>query len=486
MNDPAPISEKPVPAILAIIVTWNKKDDVLNLLESLETIDYPKPSLDIVVVDNASGDGTVEEIRRCYPSVKLIVNSENLGGTGGFNTGLAYAYGTPAGTYDYLWLLDNDVLAHRRALAELVALLEAYPEAAIAGSTMMQLDYPWRINEMGAWVNRMDGRLLLNRHLEEIPEWKDRDARELLNSDVEKNITLFHSPPFIVVDYVAAASLLIRADVARNAGRWLDFFIHFDDVEWCLRIARMGHQIVVSARSLIWHLSAAAKIPTWILYYDNRNVLYLLKRHGKGGMALRWAALKVLVKGARQVLIGKPEMKRLFLDALDDFRNGRMGKREIPADIFGNYQDNQGLAEILTAPGVANLLIPWTVNIKATGLLSCLEKVIMKRPDVSVTFLLHDNNGPPDVSFRARNIRIEDSRLLRWGTFFRLRKRYDYVFQSDYLPLAGLALLGSPQIYINDRTFSIRQSPGILAIVQVLVDIFRRLPAVLFLKADRV
>ena len=56
------------------------------------------------------------------------------------------------------------------------------------------------------------------------------------------------------VDYVAAGSLLIRADVAKQAGIWRDYFIHFDDVEWCLRIGKMGHRVLASAKSLIWHL----------------------------------------------------------------------------------------------------------------------------------------------------------------------------------------------------------------------------------------
>jgi GT2 family glycosyltransferase len=80
------------------------------------------------------------------------------------------------------------------------------------------------------------------------------------------------------VDYVAAASLLIRAEVAKKAGLWEDFFIHFDDVDWCLRIKEMGHRVVCVADSVIWHLSAAQKPITWARYYDVRNMLFLLAR----------------------------------------------------------------------------------------------------------------------------------------------------------------------------------------------------------------
>jgi GT2 family glycosyltransferase len=101
----------PAPSILMIIVTWNRKDYVLDLLNSLRNLDYPSSSIETVVVDNASQDGTVEAIREQFPQVHLICNPENIGGTGGFNTGLKWAFEQPEGKYQYLWLLDNDVLA---------------------------------------------------------------------------------------------------------------------------------------------------------------------------------------------------------------------------------------------------------------------------------------------------------------------------------------------------------------------------------------
>lgn len=114
----------PTPSILVIIVTWNKKDYVLDLLNSLRNLDYASSAIDTVVVDNASNDGTAEAIRELFPQVNLICNPENIGGTGGFNTGLKWAFAQPDGKYKYLWLLDNDVLVHRAALSELVNLLE--------------------------------------------------------------------------------------------------------------------------------------------------------------------------------------------------------------------------------------------------------------------------------------------------------------------------------------------------------------------------
>ena len=83
---------------------YEKKNYVLDLLISLRGIHYD--NYQIVVVDNASTDGSVETIRSQFPNVDLIVNSKNLGGTGGFNTGIRYVL--KKGGFKYVWLLDND------------------------------------------------------------------------------------------------------------------------------------------------------------------------------------------------------------------------------------------------------------------------------------------------------------------------------------------------------------------------------------------
>ncbi|MCK5877102.1 MAG: glycosyltransferase family 2 protein, partial [Candidatus Marithrix sp.] len=303
--------------ILIIIVTWNKKQYVLDLLNSITTLERSDYSIDILVVDNASEDGTAETIKNNYPQVNLICNPENIGGTGGFNTGLKWAFSND--NYQYLWLLDNDVLVHKQALVELVNVLEANPDIAIAGSTMLQLDYPWRINEMGAFIDRVTGKLILSRHLETVPSWQGSSAQDLLEKDGDLTKHLVHCQPYMDVEYVAAASLLINAKVAKQAGIWRDYFIHFDDVEWCLRIADMGYRVVVSAKSLIWHLSAIAKIPTWILYYDNRNVLDLLKNHGASPTDLKNLQRYILKKAVYYHIIGKPDLAQLHYDAVDDF-----------------------------------------------------------------------------------------------------------------------------------------------------------------------
>ncbi|AUI67439.1 glycosyltransferase family 2 protein [Beggiatoa leptomitoformis] len=463
------------PRILVIIVTWNKQQYVLDLLASLTQQNYPTVFIDIVVVDNASQDNTVAEIKATYPQVHLICNSENVGGTGGFNTGLRWAYEQPDGHYDYLWLLDNDVLVHQNALVELVNILESHADIAVVGSTMMQLDYPWRINEMGAFVDFGSGQLKLNRHLEEVQAWQGQDIKVLLQQDYDLSKRLLHCHPYMDVDYVAAASLLIRAPIAKQAGLWRDYFIHFDDVEWCLRLGQMGHRVVVSAKSLIWHLSAAAKVPTWVLYYDNRNVLDMLKTHGADDATLRRMIQYSLKKAVYYHLLGKPDLAQLHYDAVDDFQQNQFGKKAIQLTV-SQYKPNHSIASVLTDPTIKRVLISFAVNLQATDTQEIIASILKQRSDLQVVFMPLINGISVYQLPRSRfTPPIPRFFLRRWLFYWRLRGQYDLVIQSDYQRVIGLSWLKAKIIFINDEGFALSPPPNFSTVWQAGLRWFKSL-----------
>lgn len=458
--------------ILIIIVTWNKKDYVIELLNSLASITYPVELLDIVVVDNASDDGTVAALKQLFPTITLIQNTENLGGTGGFNTGLTWAFEQPEGQYDYLWLLDNDVVVHQNALSELVKTLEQNPDAAVAGSTMLQLDFPWQINEMGAFIDRGRGTLVLNRHFEQISGWREKPLANLLTQAVDLTSLLSYCQPTMDVDYVAAASLLIRAPIAKQTGLWLDFFIHFDDVEWCLRIANSGKRILVAANSLIWHLSAAAKVPSWILYYDNRNVLYLLEKHSDTQAVngtIKWIAKKALY----YALLGKMDLAQLHLDGIEDYKNRVMGKKTIT--LTGVTKPVQQLGTVFNDPAIKRILIACTIKTQATQIQSQLVKAMKHRPDLTVSYLFVPHNPLPMQIPGAITIAVSKNSVKRYWHYFRLRGQFDIVLQSDYQAILPLSWLGHEVIFVNDETYCRRPSPTYPSIKAILPRIWRYL-----------
>jgi GT2 family glycosyltransferase len=459
--------------ILIIIVTWNKKEYVIDLLKSLSSLSFPEKQLDILVIDNASNDGTVEALKTEFKHIKLIQNAENIGGTGGFNTGLGWAFEQPESKYDFLWLLDNDVVVHKDALTELVIELEENPEVAIAGSTMMQLDFPWRINEMGAFVDRGSGRLIFNRHHEEIPRWQGKPFKELLNDDADLSQQLMYCQNSMDVDYVAAASLLIRAPAAKKAGLWMDFFIHFDDVEWCLRIAKAGHRIVVSAKSLIWHVSAIAKVPSWVLYYDNRNVLYLLEKHSDK-TAIKNTTRQILKKTLYYRLLGKNDLAELHLQAIDDYKQRITGKKDI--QLPHKFQQISEASSIFEDPDIKSIIIPWTVRLQATTLQHELISVMRKRPELKVFYIV----PPPKLDYpgcqfpNSIPVFVPKFSLLRYFKYYRIRNQFDLALQSDYQPILPLSWIANRNLFVNDENICLRPKPNLKEIVTALPVLIKK------------
>ncbi len=362
------------------------------------------------------------------------------------------------------------MVVHKNALSELVAVLDENPDTAIAGSTMMQLDYPWRINEMGAFLDQQSGTLVFNRHYEEIPLWQGKSLEDLLTDDADLSRLLLHCRPKMDVDYVAAASLLIRAPVAKEAGLWMDFFIHFDDVEWCLRIAKAGHRITVSAKSLIWHLSAMAKVPNWILYYDNRNILYLLAKHSDTG-SVNNAMRKILLKTLYYQLIGKSDLAELHIQALADFEQGIMGKKAIQLPY--KFEKIAAISRVLSDPLIKKIIIPWTVNMQASNVQSIIVSVMKKRPELEIFYIvspLHPQRQLPNTI----TISVPKFILFRYFKYFRLRNQFDLALQSDYQTILPLSWIAKQNLFINDEDFCLRPAPRLSAVIDLLPSLIKK------------
>ncbi|UKI29491.1 MAG: hypothetical protein L6W00_15530 [Lentisphaeria bacterium] len=94
---------------------------------------------------------------------------------------------------------------------------------------------------------------------------------------MEKKIENVPKVP-LLVQYCAAASLLTQVNVIRKVGIFADIFIHYDDVEWCLRLAHAGFSVYGIPSSMIRHPTNIQKPATWIRYYDAANCVWLFKK----------------------------------------------------------------------------------------------------------------------------------------------------------------------------------------------------------------
>ena len=301
------------PTVQAIIVTWNKKEDVLRLLSQLKDIDYPEDKLLLLVVDNNSTDGTVQAIESDYPSVKLIKHAENLGGAGGFNSGMRWAIENSPGA-EYLWLLDNDIQVDSNALSALVAAMTANPGAAICGSRIMNLENRNELIEAGAFIDYHFGDIICNR-----PDKK----------------TFGDSSKVFKVDYVAACSLLARVSHVKKMGIWREeFFIYWDDMEWGMRFNRAGYDVLASTASIVYHPSwvqrATDYSAVWRNYYRTRNALWVFNNYC-GDIERRLLLCRMIYRfmryAAGNCLISQTGLSRAYTSGIRHFFCGGYGRK---------------------------------------------------------------------------------------------------------------------------------------------------------------
>lgn len=286
--------------VAIVIVTWNKKAFVLELLASLQHLNYP--SYDVVVVDNCSTDQTCNAVAEQFPNTILIRNSENTGGAGGFNTGLQFAEDNE---YAYSWLLDNDVIVDSNALTYLVNTLESTPDASICGSQILINDSDI-VQECGGNIDWNKSNVILNMHGQ----------------------NRFTGLPLIEVDYCAACSMLVRMSDVNAYGKIdPEMFIFWDDIEWSTRIKSHGKQILCNPKSIVWHHFNGYKPSTaWRVYYRIRNKLFFFDKYSKSKNTLPrllniYEELSVLYKYMKVA-----DFSYAVESAICDFKGGLRGK----------------------------------------------------------------------------------------------------------------------------------------------------------------
>lgn len=293
--------------VCVVVLNWNGREDVLECLESLEAIDYD--DYWILMADNGSEDGSVEAVREKHPEVEILELGRNLGFAGGNNAGMRRAFAEGA---DYVHLINNDTAVEPDYLKELVAALEADPQAGTAGSKIMYHSEPERIWFAGGKINWLRNK---GEHigLDQIDEGQHDRLGE--------------------VGYLTGCSLLIKREVLEKVGFLAeDYFLYYEDADYSLRVKRAGYRNLYVPTSKIYHKvsrSTKAGSPSYI-YYHVRNGLVNARRNGNLSVKVAiygyavWLFSKQLIKLA--FFPKKREWAKAVLRGEKDFLLKRMGK----------------------------------------------------------------------------------------------------------------------------------------------------------------
>ncbi len=328
------------------MVTWNRASEVRRAIESVlvqKAIDLG--SLHLVVVDNASTDGTTDTLGAWlqperivhndteradepafnaqhtdatnsagFASVTLVRNAANLGGTGGFNTGFQ-AVDQILGrddNIDFLWLLDDDAVADSNALASLLRTAGEDPDAGLIGSRAVDIADRRTTYETTIYYDPHQGRMAEAPHaghrLE--PDHNDWIA------DVGDSRGVRRFTGVREVDVVSACSMLARWSVVQEVGYWDSrYFIYCDDADWCLRVGRAGHKVVCDLDAVVFHTPWFQKLTPTRLYYAQRNAIWTMRK-GLKGAALRASTARWMVSVLRASLAAGLRRRRFHAEIL--------------------------------------------------------------------------------------------------------------------------------------------------------------------------
>lgn len=443
------------PKVTAAIVTFNKRDAVIRLLERLDALGIPA-----FVTENASSDGTADALSGRFSNVSVLKSDHNLGGTGGFNCALLAALSTGS---DYIVLLDDDVLPDEGCIDTLAAFLDDRPEYAFAAPAIYISSSPDTVQETGGGVDFS--------RLMPVEAWnRFRVDPEL--ADV------------IDIDYASACCLMVRAEAIRKIGvmDW-NYFIFSDDVDWSLRLGRSaGKAACVTTARAVHDFPWAKPFSPMRLYFFQRNGLYMISklRNGrKSFISLFSALVKMLKDLINSRATGDREIFNTLKAAFIDSFSGKMGKWENPVS-FGTGRkvlDRLWFEE----QDIRRILVDITIEDVDEEILSALSAVgVTEKVEI-----LCDPHRTGIYESRGLFSRVFGRRPGRLGllrTFLAMRRnRYDLVITDTVMsPRRPTAMAGRfCACYHGGRLFSADRRPFAAALsflvapfVAALVSLF--------------
>jgi len=241
------------PKIDIIILNWNGLQDTLECLRSVRQSTYE--NFRVTVVDNGSTDNSVEIIQLRFPEVIVIQNRKNLGFAEGNNVGIRYAFNHGA---DYVMILNNDTVVAPNILSAFLDVAENYSSAGILGAKILFYTEPERVWFAGGkWVSK-EGECI---HL----GWGEEDDGSSFEAVTE-------------VECVSGCAMLVKKSVVKDVGLFApEFYLTFEDTDWCFRVRRQGYQCLYAPKARVWHKVSATfggKTPIYTYYFERNRLLW--------------------------------------------------------------------------------------------------------------------------------------------------------------------------------------------------------------------
>lgn len=273
------------PLVSIVLVNHGQADVTAACLASLGQLTYP--AVELIVVDNASPGDDGARLRAAWSprGVRVLQSRTNAGFTGGNNLGIAHARGA------FVLLLNNDTEVAPDFLEPLVAAMQADPRIGVASPKICFFADPARLQYAGGagvdpWTGR--GHMIGSHEL------------DIGQHDVAGPTAICHG----------AAMLMRRAVIEQVGVLDDDYFIYYEELDYCARVLRAGWTLHYEPASVVWHKESVTtgRESPFKTYYMTRNRILYLRRNGRGmsgAIALAYTALVAAPIGlVRHALLG--------------------------------------------------------------------------------------------------------------------------------------------------------------------------------------
>ena len=243
------------PKVIVTTVNFNLEEDTIKCVNSLLRQDYK--NYEIVVVDNGSERESYERLRSKFKNIKFLRNEENLGFTGGYNTGIRYAKNAGA---RYVLIINNDTLADKNYISELVKVAVTDKKIGIVGCKALFMGERDKIQTAGILFD------------EKAVFYLDRGLGEKDNGQYDKAEEMIVSGVSMLINLSMPGELIYFDDSLK---------FYYEDVDICERVRRAGYKIMYNPKAVLEHrFSATAnKVSGLKAYYGWRNHLRVIRKY---------------------------------------------------------------------------------------------------------------------------------------------------------------------------------------------------------------
>jgi hypothetical protein len=277
------------PKVFILILNYNGASCISACLNSVFKIDYP--NFEVVVVDNASTDGSLELVRRQFSRCHFIKNEANLGFSVGNNVGIRFALERMA---DWVFLLNQDTIVEKDFLSRLLKAAHEEPQAGILSPVIMDAQ-----NRIWFSGGKIDWWKMKTTHLRYI-------KRELPYES----------------EFISGCAMLAKSEVWKRVGLLdEDYFLYWEDVDLSFRVASAGFSLLVVPGSRIAHLEKSEEKKEIKVYWLVISGLIFFRKNASSLMKVWIKAYYLLrkIKNRQDIRNNKGPLAMAVKKAYTDF-----------------------------------------------------------------------------------------------------------------------------------------------------------------------